>query len=344
MKRRHFLTQAAPSMSLLPVMGCTSKAVRHNDKQKLPMGEIPKRQLGTTGIEVSRLGFGSHLDWDKLGDQKTRDRLIRLGYEAGINLFDVYNREPYLQYTPMGNTVRDFRKNIIISLYAKPEPYKLQAHIDNTLNVFHTDYIDLYRFSPVNDESITIADKNRQAGKLRAIGVASHEMEMLNQYLERYEETLDYVLLVYNFHHNKAVPSKNAEPHDYTNFFNRCDSMGIGILAMKPMGSDNMIALAEKRGYFDRDDVNIANAMLRYVFSEERIASAMPAMNSFSDLASNLAAAHDPVLRDIERRTLAKLSMEAFATQGAYLPNHYKWLEKWAYTDRGVHDLKLVSI
>ncbi len=342
MKRRHFLSQAASSMSLLPVVGCAAKSARFSGSETLPAGEIPRRKLGSTGIEVSRLGFGSHLPWDRVGDQKNRDRLIRLGYEAGINLFDVYNRDPYKQYIPMGNCVRDFRKNIVISLYAKPEPSKLQEHLDNALRVFHTDYIDLYRFYPTNDESIRLAEKNRQAGKLRAVGVASHETETLNRNLDRYGDVLDYVLLVYNFHHNKAVPAKSAPPHDYTDFFKRCDELGIGVLAMKPMGSDNMIALAEKRGYFKRGGVNIAHAMLRYVFSEERIVSAIPAMNSFRDLASNLAAAHDPALRENERQMLVKLSTEASATQGAYLPNHYKWLENWAYADRGVHDLKIV--
>ncbi len=340
MKRRHFLKQAVPAVSLIPVMGCASRSKNHRAKQVLPAGDIEKRALGTTGIDVSRLGFGSHLDWNKLGDQKNRDRLIRLGYEAGINLFDVYNREPYEQYIPMGNTVRDFRKDIVISLYGKPDPSQIQADFDNTLDVFHTDYIDLYRFYPINDESITIAEKNRQAGKLRAIGVASHEMEQLDHYLDRYGETLDYVLLVYNFHHNKAVPEKNAEPHDYTDFFARCDALKIGILAMKPMGSDNMIKLARERGYFKRDDVNITHAMLSYVFSEERIASALSAMNTFSELASNLEAVHDPVLRDHERERLKQLSVEASSTQGAYLPDYYKWLENWSVPGVGIHDIK----
>ena len=95
---------------------------------------------------------------------------------------------------------------------------------------------------------MVIAEKNREAGKLRAIGVASHEMVNLDLYLKRYSAVLDYVLLVYNFHHNKAVPQENAEPHDYTNYFAQCETLGIGILAMKPMGSDNMIALAQERG------------------------------------------------------------------------------------------------
>jgi aryl-alcohol dehydrogenase-like predicted oxidoreductase len=49
--------------------------------------EIPRRNLGRTGVKVSALGVGGH----HLGDVKTVDGAVRLVHEAidaGITFFD----------------------------------------------------------------------------------------------------------------------------------------------------------------------------------------------------------------------------------------------------------------
>ncbi len=48
------------------------------------------RRLGTWGIKLSELGFGSWLTFNN-GDQDLADRLHRTAYECGINFFDTAN-------------------------------------------------------------------------------------------------------------------------------------------------------------------------------------------------------------------------------------------------------------
>ena len=315
------------STSALSLAGCGAKAVRKKSAISIPTGKMPMKKLGKTDIDVSLLGFGAHLKEALVKQPKLRDRMIRLGYEGGINLFDVYNREEYRQYKPMSRSIREFRKNIILSLYAINDTKKLQRDVDSALKTFKTDYIDLYRFRPVNDTSIAIMEKYKQSGKIRALGVAAHSSEILTRYIDTYGSSIDYIFVVYNFHHNKFGMKKKSD--DNNALIRRCKQEGIGLIGMKPMGSDSMIKFAHERGYFKNGRTNIAQAMLRYVYQCHEINSVVTAMNSINEVLRNLEAAYVPSLSDDETMKLDALRKEAAAQKGAYLPKHYRWLENW---------------
>jgi len=329
-KRRTFLKGIGTTSTAVPFVGCSILKGRDKYSNYKPKGVIQKNTLGKTGIRVSMFGFGSHLKKELITMPELRDRMIRMGYEGGINLFDVYNHEPYHQYIPMSKSIGDFRKKILISVYAINGTDKLQGDIDYALKDFQTDYIDLYRFRPVNDEGINIMEKNKKAGKIRAIGVAAHDVKTLIEYIDSYPNSIDYILMVYNFHHNKADPGKNHLPNDYSRLVPRCESLGIGILSMKPMGSDNMIALAYKKGFFKDKKANVAQAMLRFIYQKGVIDSSFAAMNSMEEVIVNLESAYNPSISPYEEKLLEDLSSAASASRRAYLPDHYKWLENWS--------------
>ena len=330
MKRRKFLKGIGASTTTIPFIGCSALSGSKKYSDYEPEGVMPKRTLGKTGIQVSLLGFGSHLKKELIAQPDLRDRMIKMGYRGGINLFDVYNRAIYKQYIPMSKSIRDFRKEILISLYAIHETDKRQEDIDNALRVFNTDYIDLYRFRPVNDEGMSIVERNKKAGKIRAIGISSHSATELMELIDRYGNSIDYVLIIYNFHHNKTVPRKNAIPNDHSMLIPRCEKLGIGITCMKPMGSDAMIELAYKKGFFKDKKASIAQAMLRYTYKTKEIHSTMTAMNSMEEVITNLESAYNPSISPYEEKILTDLSNAAVETKGAYLPRHYSWLENWA--------------
>jgi predicted aldo/keto reductase-like oxidoreductase len=278
------------------------------------------------------LGFGSHLNKECQGNPSLRDRMIKTGFDGGINFFDVYDHSGYLQFEPMGKTLRGFRKNAIVSVCLVQPDDKAQAEIDGALVKFQTDYIDCYRTSAVNDNRIALLDKNKKAGKIRAIGTVAHDVNRMMKYLDQYGDTLDYVMVPFNFHHNNGyfIDTKNYTDNDYTAFIPRCEKMRLGILGIKPMGSDHMIALAKKQDILKKGDVHIARAMLRYVYQFEEVDCTMPAMNTLEELKTNLESIYKPALSSGERDALASLSAIASSTRSAYLPPHYRWLENWA--------------
>lgn len=334
MKRRHFLQGI--STAALPLAGCNILGEKDNDKKtdSPPSNTIARRTLGKTGIEVSQLGFGSHLKKELIADPVLRDSMIKRAFEGGINFFDVYNHSGYLQFKPMGESLKDIRKDTVISLCAVNITRALNDEIDGALVDFKTDYIDLYRLYSIDDDRMNILEKARDAGKIRAVGIVEHNAVALRNYIERYRDTLDYVMLIYNFHHNKAIilneQMSRSFTNDYSSVFPLIDELNIGVVGIKPMGSDSMVELAQAHNYFDNEEVNIAQAMLRHVFQRSEIDTVVTAMNSMEEVETNLSAAYSPAISEKEKTELESLSALAASTERAYLPDHYKWLEDWA--------------
>ncbi len=326
MKRRSFLKGAGSAAATLQVLGCSVMSGGYR-----PAGVVPRTKLGKTGIEVSRLGFGSHLESSLIKKPRRRDRIIKMGFEGGINTFDVYDHGGYKQFEPMSKSLRDIRKEVIISLYAVNPTDKLQDEIDGALKTFRTDYIDLYRINRVDDDRISILEKSKKAGKIRAIGVVSHDATSMTGYVEDYRDILDFVMIVYNFHHNIGRFTRKIDlPNDYSALIPMCEQIGLGILGIKPMGSDDMTAFASTKGFFNDKKANLAQAMLRHIYRRTEIDCVMPAMNSMHELSENLESIYNPVSSPDEKELLERLSAHASSTRGAYLRPHYRWLENWS--------------
>ncbi len=109
-----------------------------------------------------------------LANPTLRDKMIKAGYEGGINVFDVYDHG-IKQFNPMGQSLKGFRKEVVVSLCCVQSSSGIQAEIDGALQSFLTDYIDLYRLYTVDDTRVNYMENNKNAGKIRAIGVVSHD-------------------------------------------------------------------------------------------------------------------------------------------------------------------------
>ncbi len=324
MNRRYFFLSAGAAA--LSAAGCSGAG-----KMRMPQGTIPVRRLGRTDVMVTRFGFGSHLNAKLMKNPRLRDRMIKTGFESGITTFDVYDHGGYKQFEPMGKSVREFRKNAVISLCTVAKDDLMGAEIDGALGMFYTDYIDLYRLQYVTDERINILEKIKRAGKIRAIGVVSHNGEDIRKYADRYDGVIDFVMIVYNFHHNIGRPKKGSgmPPNDYTALIPYCASKKLGILGIKPMGSDDMVDFAHRNGYYSRKGPSVSHASLRHVFACPEIDCTMTAMNSPAELAADLDAAYHPAMSPEEEALLGNLSHAADSMRAEYLSPKYGWLDNW---------------
>ena len=326
MKRRKFLQSAGVAATALPVVGCSIMSQGYQ-----PSGTMPERVLGKTGLKVSRLSFGSHLRAALKKNPKLRDRMIRLGFDCGINTFDIYEHRGYEQFEPMRKSLNGIRKKVNISLVSVVPAKDMQAEIDDALTKLQTDYIDLHRLWNLKDEGMTEMDKMKKAGKIRFIGLVSHDADELMSCVDRYKNSLDFVMIIYNFHHNTGRPNNELfHTNDYSALIPHCKSLNLGVIGIKPMGSDNMIELATDKGFFKDKKANVAQAMLRYAYQFDEIDTVMPAMNNLKDVTSNLEATYNPAISSYEKNILDKLSKLASITKRKYLEVHYKWLENWA--------------
>lgn len=319
-------------------------------------GGMKYRLLGQTGISLSEIGFGSHLDPANLADPTARAKQIRRGLELGINLFDIYDHS-YHQFAPMSAMLAPVRDRVVISLVSVWPKDNTMAEIDHALKVFGTDTIDLYRFYAGGNDAASIdmaearltdMQRAKEQGKIRAIGVSAHDQAVFVHLLPSYPE-LDYIMFPYNFRHralklaDAEVPADQNPPdpgiRDCTSvpcpapgFATAARDAGVGLLAMKPFGGGGLLRLASDDPRLQplrEAGVQLPQAALQFILQTPEIASTIPAMNSITEVEQNVSAVFGGPLSAPQGQFLDMLNEAADATDGAYLPDRYRWLENW---------------
>ena len=110
-----------------------------------------------------------------------------------------------------------------------------------------------------------------------------------------------------------------------------CREKGIGILGIKPMGGDPMVAFAQYLGLLSPEyrGTNYPKAAYRYMWMNEDVASVMPSLNTVGELWDALDSLWRPEMTKADKKVLKDLSRKADKTLGAYLTPKYKWMDDW---------------
>lgn len=163
-------------------------------------GDIPRRKLGKTGLEVTIVGLGG-ARVGNVRDEAQALRTIRHCYEVGVNYFDSAAAGAYgLSQTRYGVALEGVPRDKII--YGTKTRHRTYAHSELDLNQslanLKTDYLDLYQVHNVMHlEDIDFVfgprglmemiRKAKQAGKIRHVGFTGHMdprvlVKMMNAY------------------------------------------------------------------------------------------------------------------------------------------------------------------
>lgn len=146
--------------------------------------------LGKTGLEVTKPAMGC-LPVQRCSEEDAV-RLLRAAYEGGIRYFDTAN-----SYTDsekkIGLALADVRRDIIISTKsAALTKQGILEHIDNSLNMMKTDYIDLFQFHQIKevpdfedpDGIYAAALEAKKKGYIRHIGFTSHRVDVAERAID----------------------------------------------------------------------------------------------------------------------------------------------------------------
>ena len=186
-----------------------------------------KIRLGKTELMVTSTAMGC-LPVQRC-DEDYAVRLLRAAYEGGINYFDTANA-----YTDsekkIGLALSDVRDKIIISTKsAARDKAGVLAHIENSLRMMKTDYIDLFQFHQVtevpdpNDPNGAYAGALEAKGKgwIRHIGVTSHRVNIAEDCIASgLFETLQFPFSYISSERDLALAQK-------------CKEADMGFIAMK---------------------------------------------------------------------------------------------------------------
>ena len=188
------------------------------------MKKIP---LGNTGLEVTKTAMGC-LPVQRIPTAEGA-RLIRAAFDSGITFFDTANA-----YTDseekLGLALDGVRARAVLATKSHARDRAgCAAHIDHSLKMLRTDYIDLFQFHCCEDlpdpndpdGAFAAALAAKAAGKLRHIGITTHSVAVAEAAVESgLFETLQFPFSYLSSERDLALAEK-------------CERAGMGFIAMK---------------------------------------------------------------------------------------------------------------
>ena len=188
-------------------------------------------KLGKTGLKISEVGFGGipiiRLDTD------TAVKVLRRAYDKGITFYDTANIYRDSE-EKIGRAFDGMRKKIVLATKTfQRDADKAMKQLENSLRMLKTDHIDLYQLHQVAQEKDLLAItapkgaleavvKAREQGKVRFIGVTSHNLAMAVKLVKT--GLFATVQFPFNFIEDEAKDELHRAAR----------KRGMGILAMKP--------------------------------------------------------------------------------------------------------------
>lgn len=180
--------------------------------------------LGRTGLTVSVAGLGTG-GYSRVGVSYGRSaaeaiELIDAALELGVNFIDT--ARAYGTEELVGNALRGRRDEVVLStkghVIANPftdeppqylDPQTIQKHIEDSLALLKTDYIDVYHVHGVElheyeqclARAVPVLERMREQGKIRFLGIterfaADTDHKMMNRALD--DDTWDVVMIGFN--------------------------------------------------------------------------------------------------------------------------------------------------
>jgi len=308
---------------------------------------LKKRPLGKTGLMVSEISLGGHIDGPEAAkknatSQEVRTSVIKRAYELGINYFDMNNIPAEHVLTGVALESLGLRDKIYLvesckNLYKTREETrtKIVESVANNLQVLRTSYADVLRFtSTVTDWDADIirgyveaGQELKRQGKVRHLALSSHFPEYLKRVLNEFPE-IEVIYTPYNFVVRKAADE----------VFPSAKEKGVGVVCIKPFLKATMFGLkgnleqqvataAAESGHKIADlpsqrGESVARANLRFILANPNVSCVVPGMEIPSEVEENVSASTGP---------LTNADLDLMQKHVAFrLPGpEYAWLHDW---------------
>lgn len=297
MRRRTFLQRVGAMAGGVTAMGASS-------------GEISRRKLGKTGIEVFAIAMGGIVVMNL--SQKDADAMVRWAYDNGITYFDVAPTYGNAEER-VGPALKGLRHKVFLACKTEKRDKEGAAEaLCQSLKRLQTDHFDLYQlhalktredvekaFAP--DGAMAAILEAKEKGLVRFVGFSAHSEEVALMALERYP--FDTVMLPVNF----ICLLKNGFGG---RVLEKAKETGAAVIAIKALAKtywngERKVAKCWYEPLMERHQAALA---LRFTLSQSPVAVAVPPGDEgLFQMAVELGKQYRP-LSDEELSTLQKLA------------------------------------
>lgn len=225
------------------------------------------RELGHTGLRVSEIGLGCEGFVGKTEEET--QALMTQAVEAGVNCMDLYTPDPDLR-SRVGRALRGRREQFVLQAHlctvwqngqykATRDIGEVRASFEDMLRRLETDYIDVGMIHYVdtmdtwntvaNGEVMRYALEQKRAGRIRCIGLSSHNPEVALAAVE--SGLVEVLMFSVNPCYDLQPAGENCEAlwaeESYAGMlvnmdparerlYETCQRLGVGITVMKAFG------------------------------------------------------------------------------------------------------------
>lgn len=274
------------------------------------------RTLGNTGLRVSAIALGCEGFMHKTAEE------VKAGFDFaidhGINFVDIYSSNPDLR-SHIGSALAGRRENFVIQghlcttwengQYLRTrDPQKTLASFELQLQQLRTDYLDVGMIHYVDAEAdfhrvfegeiIHVAQQLKTEGKIRCIGLSSHNPKVARMAVET--GLVDVLMFSVNpcydlqpageevetlwADESYAGSLHNIDP-DRERLYELCERMGVGIDVMKVYGGGDL--LSEENSPFGRAMTPVQ--CIEYALTRPGVAAVMVGCKDREEIGAALA-------------------------------------------------------
>jgi aryl-alcohol dehydrogenase-like predicted oxidoreductase len=270
---------------------------------------LERRELGNSGIEVPAVGLGTWQVLDVRGpEEESRHEVVRAALEEGANLFDsspMYGEAERV----LGDALRKYGREraIVATKVWTSNDREAERQIETSLDFFGG-RVELYQVHNLVavERRLDTLHRLKDEGRVRAVGATHYSRAAFGNLASVMRSGLvDFV----------QVPYNAAETSVTEEVLPLAEELGLGVIAMVPLGSGRLVRNApypadlEPLREFGVE--TWAQALLKFVLSDERVSCAIPATSSPDRMRENARAGEPPWFGDEERRYVAALARKA---------------------------------
>ena len=145
------------------------------------------RELGSTGLSVSRIGVGGFAF--AITPRKEVERSIHRALDSGLNYFD--SARMYGSEGKIGRALEGRRDRVVLSGKSHfRTPWEIEESLHTSLSELRTDYLDIFHVYDLQSEReleeisapggiLGLYEELKRQGKIRFIGVSGHDNQAL---------------------------------------------------------------------------------------------------------------------------------------------------------------------
>jgi uncharacterized protein len=260
----------------------------HNSPGEGPSGEVPKRPLGRTGVQVSAMGLGGYHIGSADTDQEAMEIVAR-AIDHGVNFFDnAWEYHDGLSEERIGKALKGKRQQAFVMTkvctHGRDKNLAMRM-LEQSLRRLQTDHLDLWQIHEViydNDPELIFAPKGaaeallqaKQQGKVRFVGFTGHKDPDIHLKMLAHDFPFDSVQMPLNC---CDATFRSFETH----VLPEANRRGLAVLGMKSLGGS---------GELVRHGAVTPHDGLRYAMSLP-VATTISGVDSMEVLNQNLAVA-----------------------------------------------------